>query len=146
MRSCCTASRHGNLGKSQLTIGNSLSGKYPAIRRASSNVYFSLLCQCSFNNANLIIICELIIRNTEVLIYIPICIRFSIKCVIYNIVTITHYILNIISFIFTIMSTIVIKDHRSILRSSLTVLNYSTKLKCVCEQYIRGIICCIFLP
>lgn len=36
------------ISTSQLNVGNSLAGKYPAIRRASSNVGFSPRCQCSF--------------------------------------------------------------------------------------------------
>lgn len=108
MRCNCTASRQINLRESQLTIGNSLSGKYPTIRRASSNVYFSLLCQCSIYTANLTIICELIIRNPEVLVDIPIRIWFTVECVIYHIIRISCDILGIMSFVFTIMGPIVI--------------------------------------
>lgn len=36
------------ISTSQLNVGNSLAGKYPAIRRACSNVGFSPRCQCSF--------------------------------------------------------------------------------------------------
>lgn len=109
MRSHCTARKQVNSGK-PIDHWKFLSGKYPAIRRASSNVCFSPQCQCSFFGCkftnNMRTLCSLYPRL--LLVDVPVSIRLAIEGIVNHVIGVACNILCIGSSIFTIVSAVII--------------------------------------